>query len=125
MSLHETSRSLSIYFIVVGLIGFFWNLSFFINHNLNVFGLIIWTISISFSVAYIYIGYKFRHLISTHPQLIFRILHFSFGYLCLTSLLSVLAGDVGKISTPFIGGLLIWYLARNVRRLSSESQPFS
>ena len=116
MGMRETPRSLSIYFVIAGLLGIVSCLAELAQINVNVIAVLLLLSGIGFSIAFLYFGFRLKSLLFTSAQKIIRVLTASAIYLAIVTILSLLAGGGGSV----IGLLITWYLIRNVRRLSTE-----
>jgi hypothetical protein len=123
MAMKETVRSLTLYFVLSGLLGGAVNLWALFRNELGV-GTAISVIGLGFAVAYFYVGVRLRHLLSTAPGQITKLLIAGAVFLVLLLALDLLSGmRSGTLPQVIIGLLINWYLFVNVRRLAAESQP--
>lgn len=118
--LRETVGSIKGYLILSALLSVFLSLARLLQSNGKPLLLIESLIGLGFGIAYLYLGVRFRRLISSSPRTIMATLIAGACYLALILLLSLVAGVWGSVLQGVIGLLIIWYLVRNVRRLSRE-----
>lgn len=130
--MRETVRSLRLYFILSGLAEL-WLQSVVLLSILRstisaatmaaaVFGIV----GVSFSLAYLYVGALLPALLRTSSHRIVMLLYISAGWLVVSSVLGFLSTDrVWVVVGLVLGLLIIWYLLRNVRRLTLEAQNAS
>ena len=122
MGMRETPRSLSIYFVIVGLLGLVSNLAGIAQLRGNIFAVLLVLPGIGFSLVFLYFGFRLRHLLLTSAQQIMRVLVASAIYLAIIIILNLLGGGIREVVPPGFGLLITWYLIRNVRRLSTDAQ---
>jgi hypothetical protein len=131
--MRETVRSLRLYFILSGLAEL-WLQSMVLISNLRstisaatiaaaVFGIV----GLSFSLAFLYVGAFLPALLRTSSDRIVMLLYASAGWLVVSSApVFFLSTDrVWAVVGLVLGLLIIWYLLRNVRRLTLEAQNMS
>jgi hypothetical protein len=130
--MRETVRSLRFYFILSGLAEL-WLQSVVLVSILRstisasaivaaVFGIV----GVSFSLAYLYVGAFLPALLRTSSHRIVMLLYISAGWLVVSSVLGFLSTErVWVVVGLVLGLLIIWYLLRNVRRLTLEARNVS
>ncbi len=123
MRMRETPRSLSIYFVVVGIFGILGLIGELIRvgqADKTLFVILFFLPGIAFSCAFLYFGFSLKSNLVHSPRRIIRVLYASMAYLGVFIALTPVAVGVGNAITLSLGLLVIWYLIRNVRRLASE-----
>ena len=123
MRMRETPRSLSIYFVVVGIFGvlvFIGELTRLEQAERNLFVILFLLSGIGFSCAFLYFGFSLKSNLVNSPRRVTRVLFANMVYLGVFIALSLFAGGVAEAIKFSFGLLVTWYLIRNVRRLSSE-----
>jgi len=121
--MRETPRSLSIYFVVVGIfgvLGLIGELTRLGQAERNLFVILFLLPGIGFSCALLYFGFSLKSNLVNSPRRVTRVLFASMVYLGVFIALSLFAGGVAEAIKFSFGFLVTWYLIRNVRRLSSE-----
>ena len=130
--MRETVRSLRLYFILSGLaelwlqsgvlVGILRSTISAATIAAAVFGIV----GVSFSLAYLYVGAFLPALLRTSSHRVVMLLYISAGWLVVSSVLGFLSTDrVWVVVGLVLGLLIIWYLLRNVRRLTLEAQNVS
>ena len=143
MAMRETVRSLRVYFIVIGIIGgaSTSDLGSLANFRENVVGAGFAIIGLGFALAYLFVGVFLRRLLVQSVGTINVVLYASLAYLVLSSLFELLSGlsiahtslrtaadeagggfSAATIVYLAVGLGIIWYLLRNVKRLSQEER---
>jgi len=128
MAMRETVRSLRIYFILSGLANLFvWASALRVSlQSPSTIGVIVEVISIGLSLTFLYVGFSLAGLLRSSAGRIVTLLYVSTGWTVFVYLLSLLQGISPVGLVPLILALLIlWYLLKNVRRLSAEAQAIS
>jgi len=122
MAMRETVRSLKAYFIVSALLSALANLRVLIAGG--GVGVVSGLLGLAFAAAFLYVGFRLRHLLQTTPRQVTTLLMAAAGFMVLIFLMDILVG-AGAGSWPMVavGLLLTWYLFVNVRRLAAEGQP--
>jgi len=119
MRMRETPRSLSIYFVIIGLLGLISNLGGMFQFKGDLVLVLLVLPGIGFSVAFLYFGFRLRSLLPASTQWVIRVLVASAIYWIILFLLTPFAG-IAEAVQLVIGLLIIFYLIRNIRRLSTE-----
>ena len=123
MGMRETTRSLSIYFIIGGLLGLVFAPSAIAQLHGNTIAMLIYVPNIGFEIAFLYFGFRLRYFLQKSPQNVIRFLIASFVYSIVASIVNLFFSEITKgfIFIGLIPGLLITlYLINNIRRLSTE-----
>jgi hypothetical protein len=128
MAMKETVRSLRAYFILSGIASLWFG---FLGLAVNLQTAIspatilmasIGIVGVGFSLAFLYVGVFLPGLLRSSSHRIVILLYASTVWAVLTFLLSLLNGvQPGAIVVIVISLLILWYLLRNVRRLSAEA----
>jgi membrane associated rhomboid family serine protease len=127
--MRETVRSLRVYFILSGLASLwfgFLGLAADLRSGLSpstVGAAAIGIIGLGLAFAFLYVGAVLPRLLRSSSQNIVLLLYVSIGWAVLSFVLSLSNGVQGGTIIALVASLLIlWYLHRNVRRLSTETQ---
>ncbi|OLB22087.1 MAG: hypothetical protein AUH15_07480 [Acidobacteriales bacterium 13_2_20CM_55_8] len=128
MAMKETVRSLRAYFILSGIASLWFG---FLGLAVNLQTAIspatilmasIGIVGVGFSLAFVYVGVFLPGLLRSSSHRIVILLYASTVWAVLTFLLSLLNSvQPGAIVVIVISLLILWYLLRNVRRLSAEA----
>jgi uncharacterized SAM-binding protein YcdF (DUF218 family) len=121
--MRETVRSLRIYFILVGMLALIGNLLSINSPQQSIFGAIFSMLGVLVGAAYVYAGFVLKKLLVSTPSVVEKLLLFSGGLVVVSLLVSLIYGALPAIAKSLVGLLIIWYLLRNVRRLSAEQKP--
>ena len=125
MKMRETIPTLRAYFILSGLASLFYSASTLHASMLrpSILGIVVEVINTGFSLAFLYVGFFLAGLLASPTGRIVRLLYASAGLAVLVYLLGLLHGQAQLGLVPLILTLLIlWYLLKNVRRLSAEAE---
>ena len=125
MAMRETVSSIRAYFILSGLLA---TLSYAsaITSSGGGIAAVLGVLGLALSLAYVYLGVRFKTLLNAAPNQIFLVLKAGAAFLIVVLLLAV-AGGAGLAGVFGFGfGLLItWYLYVNSRRLLQETRNSS
>ena len=132
MAMKETVRSLRAYFILSGL------LSLFISGSLlrvtvqapitflTALVTVVAIITVAFGLAFLYVGFTLATLLRTSASRIVLLLYASTVWSSFHFLLGLLRGLASsEVVTLVLTLFILWYLLKNVRRLSAEAQVSS
>ena len=132
MAMKETVRSLRAYFILSGLASLWFQ---FLDLGVRLRAVIspatilvmaIGIVGVGLALAFLYVGGFLPKLLQSSPHRIVILLYISAGWAVVTSLLGLLNGvQIGTIVVLAVSLLILWYLLRNVRRLTAEAQHSS
>lgn len=122
MAMRETVSSIRAYFILSGLLA---ALSYASTISASGGGIaaVLGVCGLALSLAYLYLGFRFKTLLTAAPNQILLVLKAGAAFLIIVLLLAV-AGGAGLAGVFGFGlGLLItWYLYVNSKRLVAETQ---
>lgn len=117
--MRETIGSLKAYFIFVSVLGLSANFHAITASPINLLSLIISSVGIAFSLAYLYVGIRLRKLLVEATELVSTLILASIGYSTFIFLLIAIFNFQSSLVVQFIIGLVIgWYLYISVQRLS-------
>jgi hypothetical protein len=125
MAMRETVRSLRAYFILSGLASLFLTGSVLrvSSQRPITIATVVEVISVGFSLAFLYVGFALAGLLRSSAGRILALLYASTGWTLFVFLLSLLQGVAPvALVTLILSLLILWYLLKNVRRLSTEAQ---
>lgn len=124
MAMKETVRSITIYFIVSGILGCLSNLKYFVEPHGMVLLYAIGGFGFLVSAAFLVVGIMMKKLLTQAPGAVIGVICFTGAGIVLTGGLLLAAGSPTASDYVFhAGGLAICaYLLANVRRLSREAQ---
>jgi hypothetical protein len=122
VGMRETVGTLRAYFILSGLAGVFSALRINLL-NASMIGAAVEVITITFSLAFVYVGFTLSTLLRSSASRVATLLYASAGWSVFAFLLSVLGGpSVIALFTLILSLLIVWYLLKNVRRLAGQAQ---
>jgi hypothetical protein len=128
MAMRETVRSLRAYFILSGVATLFsYGRAFSVNFQGSfMFAAVIGIIGMSFSLAFIYVGFALPALLRSSVGRIVMLLYVSTSWVVFVFLLGLMSGLAPvAVFTLVVSLLILWYLLKNVRRLAVEAQVAS
>ncbi len=120
MRMKETPRSLSIFLVVVGIWGLLGNLGGMADADGNIILILLLLTGFVMSGAFLYLGFSLRSNLVKSSRQIIRVLYASMIYFGILFALSLFGGDLAEAIAVSARLLIVWYVSRNVRRLSVE-----
>lgn len=117
----ETRKSLKWYFIVIGILGFYWMASTIVNFDGSILSEISIALNMIFGGLFLYIGIDFGKMIGKSSKFIIHVLWASAAINVIGAIYEIMVEKSGM----FFAGLLFIvllniYLIRNVERLSVQ-----
>lgn len=122
MAMKESVRSLSAYFIIVGILSSLANIAAIIKSQGNILAIVINGCFIAVALSFLLIGIRLRRMLVSQPEIITRVLMASFVLLAAKLAISLSAAYRTGTITSIIGFLVVLYLLANARRLSKEER---
>ena len=120
MAMQESVGSLKAYFIIVGLLSGLSNAASLRSGGGSAVAVLLSLIGVGFGLAYLYIGFSLKTLLTKAPGVITGVLIAGAVYLGIIFLLGWVAGGRGFLVVYVAIGLgITWYLFSSVRRLAS------
>lgn len=110
----ETKKSLKIYFLVVGVLGFFSDITMIVTNPdflVKFFGIVTFV----FAVMFFYYGIKMYSYIQNSPKTLINFVIIAFAVQILLRLLN------GQIIYIIISALIGWYLIHSIKKLSAHT----
>lgn len=120
MAMRETVATLRAYFILSGLLSFTIHGSSF-QLSLKRPTTLADFFDIGFSLAFLYVGLLLPKLLKSSADRIVAFLYVTGGWSVLAYLLGLLHGENSPV-TLILTLLILWYLLKNLRRLTAEAQ---
>ncbi len=125
--LQETPRSLRAYLILVGILGTVAQLGGALSPESRPVGRLLSLIGIAIAVAYAWLGFSFKSLITSAPRRIEQVLIAGAVYSIALAVIVVVVYPSSEEATAAlaraaVGLVITLYLLKNVRRLAREAQ---